>query len=347
MVSLSCSYCQANLPRQEIPQHLQQDCQQVPVCCPFVDVGCDVQATREHLQDHMRNYVERHLRLLSASHARLQNFVVRLAAYIDNLQQQGAPSIRSRQNSRDASANPIAPALQLDTLTLESSSEQQQRRPSEPSLLSSAEGLMKELFQRNIQLEQRHREQEIKMATLRQQLADCEIQATLSREMVVAAEGRFCGGVYVWRPNNISKLVQEARTIGHSRLVHSPGFYTSAFGYKACLRLNIVIKDVGTCYLSLFVHFMQGEYDDCLLWPFDGTITLAVADRRGSPDGTHEDIREVMSTNPGLAAFQRPNSDRNPKGFGYTEFVAVDTLISRGYLQNDTLVIRATVSSSN
>ncbi len=28
--------------------------------------------------------------------------------------------------------------------------------------------------------------------------------------------------------------------------------------------------------LSLFVHMMRGEYDDILLWPFTGTVTLSI-----------------------------------------------------------------------
>lgn len=373
MVSLACPYCQANLPRQEHPHHIQQDCPKVIVGCAFSDVGCDFQVQRELLQDHVSTNLQRHLRLLCAAHYRLQSFVSNLARMVDSIQSIeshvpvcGVGGVASIAEAGLASQHPapylLDRELNLNHLSLHPSQagvegDPSLRRPSfanpsammaaipttpDRSLLTSAEGLLRELFQRNTQLEQRHREQEIKMGTLRQRLAECETQLAFMKESAANAHGQYCNGQYVWRLRNFSRLVQEARHTGHSSLVHSPGFYTEAFGYRVCLRLNIVVRTDKMAFMSLFIHLMQGDYDDVLEWPFVGTITLTIVDQTEDCK-RRQNISETMITKPGLAAFQRPYSERNPKGFGYTEFVDVDTLTKCNYVLDDCLVIKAVI----
>ena len=52
---------------------------------------------------------------------------------------------------------------------------------------------------------------------------------------------------------------------------YSPPFYTGPGGYKLCLGVD-TYTDVGYLYLSLYL--MRGEYDDRLVWPFHGDITI-------------------------------------------------------------------------
>ncbi|GAB6029987.1 TNF receptor-associated factor 6 [Chamberlinius hualienensis] len=203
---------------------------------------------------------------------------------------------------------------------------------------------LKELFQRYVQLEQRNREQELKCCTLSQRLAEVETEAAFLREKLSSSEGRFCNGVYVWRVQGISELVAQAlnSVSGQSKHLHSPGFYTGAFGYKVCLRLNITLRQTAY-FLSIFIHFLQGDYDDTLEWPFTGQIILALVES-SREDNQVNHIVETMTTKPGLSAFQRPTTERNPKGFGYAEFVSMD-VVNRGfYLKNDALTVRAIVA---
>lgn len=370
MVSLPCPFCQANLPRQEHQLHMQQDCTKVVVRCPYSDIGCDFQVQRENLQEHLSGTTQRHLRLLCAAHGRLQGFVASLARLVDSVQsleshgpacgsvvEAGFASHRpvAWSPDRDPNFNPLSLHASPSGVELDSPHRGAGQSSASPggmlsaipttpdrSLLTSAEGLLRELFQRNTQLEQRHREQEIKMVTLRQRLAECETQVALMKECAANSDGQYCNGQYVWRLNGFSRLIQEARHGGHSRLVHSPGFYTGPFGYRVCLRLNVVAKDANGEFLSLFIHLMQGDHDDVLEWPFVGTITLTVIDQ-AEDCKRRQNICETMVTKPGLAAFQRPYSDRNPKGFGYTEFIDIDTLSKRNYISNDCLVIKAAI----
>jgi uncharacterized coiled-coil protein SlyX len=152
-------------------------------------------------------------------------------------------------------------------------------------------------------------------------------------------EERVCNGQYLWRIDQYSKLIEDA-TKGKMTVIHSKGFYTSVYGYKVCLRINLNNK--GT-YLSIFMHLMQGEYDDYLDWPFSGKIYLRVMDQNAIPR-ERKPVSETFVASPNLAAFQRPNSARNHKGFGYMEFIPLSVIRDGSYIKDDTLVIKAEIS---
>lgn len=155
-------------------------------------------------------------------------------------------------------------------------------------------------------------------------------------------EGRCSNGVYFWRIKSYSKFRNEAES-GEVTAIHSPAFYSSCFGYKICIRANLngVDSARGT-HLSIFVHFMQGEYDDILEWPFSGRIMLSVLDQNPTCE-LRSHVMETLVAKPTLAAFQRPTTPRNHKGFGYMEFLPLSVLDNSSYIRNDTLIIKAQI----
>eukprot|EP00731_Ephydatia_muelleri_P021547 Em0014g138a len=56
---------------------------------------------------------------------------------------------------------------------------------------------------------------------------------------------------------------------------YSPGFYTQRRGYKMCISVNASghASAKGT-HFSVYVHLMSGEYDDFLVWPFQGSVKI-------------------------------------------------------------------------
>ena len=157
-------------------------------------------------------------------------------------------------------------------------------------------------------------------------------------------ESRFCNGVYIWKIKDFFRLRNEA-TQGRITALHSTGFYCSVYGYKICIRINLNGVDSGfATHISLFIHFMKGEYDDILEWPFQGRITLAILDQNDDFE-KRVDISETLEANPELAAFQRPMTSRNHKGFGYIEFASISQIENSTYIKNDTLFVRACISS--
>ncbi|XP_015776359.1 PREDICTED: TNF receptor-associated factor 6-like [Acropora digitifera] len=155
-------------------------------------------------------------------------------------------------------------------------------------------------------------------------------------------EGRVCNGSYIWRIENYRQRRQDAIN-GIATAVHSPAFYTSLYGYKLCLRINLngVDRGVGR-YIALYVHMMQGDYDSILEWPFTGRITLTILDQS---EGTEfrQHISETLIAKPNLLAFQRPTAPRNYKGYGYVEFAPIEHIRDPQYIKNNTMLVRVQI----
>ncbi len=155
-------------------------------------------------------------------------------------------------------------------------------------------------------------------------------------------ETRLCGGEFFWRLEGYSDLLREASK-GETSVCHSQGFYTSFYGYKLCLRVNFNSPSSGhSQHISLFVHFMKGEFDDILDWPFSGTITLSILDQN-EDTSKRKPICETLVAKPELAAFLRPRTNRNHKGFGYMEFAPLEMLTSGAYIKNDSVIVKVKV----
>ena len=151
---------------------------------------------------------------------------------------------------------------------------------------------------------------------------------------------RQCHGTYIWRIKEVKKNIASAKN-GLATALHSPGFYTSPFGYKICIRINLNGIEKGfNKHLSLFIHFMKGDYDDAIPWPFRGKIILSIIDQSDPMTSTYT---ESLDANPEFAAFQKPTSQRNNKGFGYIEFAPLSVLDNCKYVKNDILFVKAIV----
>ena len=155
---------------------------------------------------------------------------------------------------------------------------------------------------------------------------------------------RCANGVFYWEIRNYPRIKEQARQRTLC-VVHSPSFYSSYYGYRFCLRINVggFGEDSGP-RLSLFIHMCIGENDEMLDWPFRGQIVLSLLSRSGIPDAVH--ITERFSPDPRLEAFQRPTSDRSQKGFGYVNFATLDTVEKQRYVSSDgKIVVKCIVKS--
>ncbi|KAL5006414.1 hypothetical protein ScPMuIL_015220 [Solemya velum] len=188
-----------------------------------------------------------------------------------------------------------------------------------------------ELKQKNEYLEKLNREMRMKLRNIESHVHDLE--------------GRTCNGTFQWKIRNYSRCRREAET-GEVTAIHSSPFYSSSYGYRLCIRVNLNGVDTarGT-HLSVFVHFMQGEHDDIIEWPFGGRIILSILDQNPICE-MRRHVVETLLSKPNLAAFQRPASTRNHKGFGYMEFLPLNLLDNSTYVSNDTLIVKAQVISA-
>ena len=122
-------------------------------------------------------------------------------------------------------------------------------------------------------------------------------------------------------------------------------FYSSVYGYKMRLQVcpNGTAHGKGT-HVSVFIALLPGEFDDLLMWPYSGEVTVHLLNQKKD---TGHICHTIVLTNPdSLLHRQRPSisqtdseTSRNPKPapWGNPDFAIHSDLQSRGYLKKNTL----------
>lgn len=142
---------------------------------------------------------------------------------------------------------------------------------------------------------------------------------------------------YSWVLKDASGALELLRS-GEKEILESPVFYTENQGYA--LRMALSAGGSSKDYVGLFWTLQRGQYDDALLWPFRGPITLHFVDRNGVKhlEGT---------TGPGRgncpqSAFERPKESHNGQSCGFPDLVSMNSLFST-FVYDGVFHIQATV----
>lgn len=318
--NVTCQYCEMDLLRDQLESHCDTDCPKAPIACNFSIFGCKERMLRHDLAQHMQEFTQMHMRFM--------------AEFLRGLSVNGT--------------KPRAPRMPFSSVSLE---EPGSSASCSPRVLSCSSGAsiqsreemqrLREMDARLVKQDHQLRELIILKETQVVQLAELRSRVSVLEDTVKELAAQQCHGVFVWRLRSFSALLKNQEA-GQAVVEHSQGFYTGRPGYKLCLRLHLQTPNAPRCsnYISLFVHTMQGSFDGLLSWPFQGTIRLAILDQ--GPEGQHH--TEVMETKPDLQAFQKPTSQRNPKGFGYVTFMHLNLLHQKAFIKDDTLLIRCEVT---
>ncbi|KAL9956533.1 hypothetical protein ACROYT_G038020 [Oculina patagonica] len=111
-------------------------------------------------------------------------------------------------------------------------------------------------------------------------------------------------------------------------------------GYKLCMRINLNGVDSGVGKnVALYVHMVQGDYDDTLDWPFTGKFTLSILDQSDDVSSRRH-ISKTVNADPNLHSFQRPTAPYNTFGYGYEEFASLEEICEPRYIKNNTLLVK-------
>ncbi|KAG9468635.1 hypothetical protein GDO78_022298 [Eleutherodactylus coqui] len=319
---VTCEYCQTALARKQMADHYDMDCYKAPIPCTYCFFGCKEKMQRNELARHLQEFTQAHMRMMAQT---LRSF----SSSFPPTSNMASGSLDPNQ-FEPAPSYPVPPSMSSP----HDSSQQVQ------SMKETIEQLEARLVIQDHQI----RELIAKMETQTAVVTDLKHTVRALEEKLVEVEAQQYNGVFVWKISNFSahlRSQEEERPV----VIHSPGFYTGKPGYKLCLRMHLQSPSAPRCanYISLFVHTMQGEYDNLLHWPFQGTIRLSILDQ--SECSNIQDQEEIMDTKPDLLAFQRPTLPRNPKGFGYVTFMPIQALRQRMFIKNDTLLVRCVVTT--
>ena len=130
---------------------------------------------------------------------------------------------------------------------------------------------------------------------------------------------------------------------------YSPSFFTSASGYKLCVRVyaNGYGNDSGRdTHVSVYACLMKGDNDDSLSWPFTGTVTFELLNQL--EDKNHHKMTITFTVNSVVS--QRVVDREKGPGWGYPEFIsyadlAHKPLTNTQYLKDDTLIFRVSAEA--
>ncbi|XP_044174923.1 TNF receptor-associated factor 6-like [Acropora millepora] len=299
---LSCEKCRKeNIARNEMQDHNEKECPRAELQCPFNVVGCQFEGLPLAVNEHVKDKMISHFTDLTKEFRAFKQLFLQTQ---EHATQRELLDLEKRMDRKIHDLRGFVCFLGSDVLRLR---DERRRGPVIPKTM--VDGF------------------------------DLNNKFNRQKTRAVEFEGRVCNGSYIWKIENYRERRQDAIS-GTATALHSPAFYTSLYGYKLCLRINLNGVDSGVGrYIALFVHMMQGDYDSILEWPFTGRITLTILDQS---EGTEfrQHISETLIAKPRLLAFQRPTAPRNYKGYGYVEFAPIEHIRDPQYINNNTMLVR-------
>lgn len=363
--SIHCQQCGKAILREDEASHLDINCPKVVIPCRFRSFGCKTELLRERLDLHLTEYVHHHMTLLARGLESLSVNTMHRSAESEDHGEYSGTSIQApcvdfgSYGASPFSYQPGKSKLDAHSLyqVVGKGPTSTSQFPAPPVLghvptkegynLQDIQHYLDQIAQWAQKLYDRDRKLLKKIQDLEQRLQCGEPSRRLEPHGApINYMNRFCNGVFIWKLQNYTKMRDEAMT-GATSVQHSEGFYTAMYGYNLCIRVNINATDsIRGAYISLFVHFMKGEYDNILEWPFKGSITLSILDQ--SEDCLkRKPLKETLVARSELLAFHRPTSYRNHKGFGYMEFAPLSVIENGSYIRNDSVYIKVEVKSDH
>eukprot|EP00731_Ephydatia_muelleri_P022318 Em0014g909a len=158
-------------------------------------------------------------------------------------------------------------------------------------------------------------------------------------------EVKTINGTVVWKVNEVQRRFREART-GKIVSLYSPPFYTSAHGYRLCLRAYLYGDGPGKgTHVSVFLVIMRSEYDDVLFWPFKHRVVISLINL-DNPLKLDAAITHKFLPNPQSNSFEKPKDIFNLAS-GFPQFAPISVLTDSRFVKNDTMYFRVKLEPPN
>ncbi len=129
---------------------------------------------------------------------------------------------------------------------------------------------------------------------------------------------------------------------------YSGGFYSHPAGYRTTISVDTNgNREENRSHLSMYVCLTGGVYDDNLVWPFNGTITLELLNQLEDRNHKVMTLQLCGSGNSTRCAVRPPDGGRNSQGYGWSKFIphtglAYTSSNNCQYLKDDCLYFRVT-----
>ena len=286
-----------------LEDHLKMDCPLQVIECPFSYAGCTERMTRQSMPEHITQSLSLHMSLQATSH---QQELKKLNSRISELE------MKLEDANGEVAELRMANQLLLNKLEQECKS---QVKIATQDHISAHEQSLKDCLG--------ELREDIKTAQAERKQMKFDIECLHSHVGLVPFT--------VTMPNFEEKKL-------YSITWYSPPFYTHPQGYKMCLRVDANgYGDGNASHVSVFVHMMKGDYDNELMWPFRGDITIQILNQAGD-DGHRTEILDVTDDGDDDDIGNRVILGAMSNGLGYYKFLSHEDL-SPHYLKDDCLCL--------
>ncbi|XP_003385328.1 PREDICTED: TNF receptor-associated factor 3-like [Amphimedon queenslandica] len=177
------------------------------------------------------------------------------------------------------------------------------------------------------------------------------VQESVTRHAVLMEEVKLrqdildvktTNGVFIWKIPEIARRyadAQQRRTLS----LYSPPFHTSPHGYRMCIRayLNGDGSGKGT-HISVFFVLMKSEHDNLLSWPFKSPVTFQLLNLSNSGNNVTETFMPDLQS----PSFQQPKSEMNIAS-GFPRFAKQSYLKDPNFTKGDAIFIRCKIDLSS
>ena len=294
-----------HLNKDPLPEKRLDGCSLTNISCDFANLGCEVNLTRKDLPEHMRKNLLAHTSLLAVSQANLASCNAKQQAQIINLVAENG-SLRRNADKLCVEINNL--------------------KESHALLLASHTGLQTDCSELKGENQRLNRElTALSQAVTTKGATAVDVPVTVAQRAIVPLV-----------PSDVLIMTDFKQHKKDKGDCYLPSIYTHYQGYKICLRVVAYGQLAGKgTHISVFVHFMRGEFDDFLQWPFRGTISLRLLDQLSGVHhkvytSIYDDSRQMDVCNRALYG------ERAAKGYGSVLFLA-HTELEPKYLRNNTL----------
>ena len=243
--------------RQNVDSHVSNECPLETISCEFQHVGCEVKLLRKDMPQHTKENLLAHVSLVAASNANVSSENKALKAQIE----ENRGSLDKLQD-------------EVTTMTIGN----QALKSENAKLAETCQSLQTTVQKVHAECDQIKTENQ----NLKDEYAQTKQKLTTLKMLMALVPGTSIpqGPPVLTMPD----FEQHRKDGDHW---YSPPVYTHHKGYKICLKVRTNGSTNGE-YVSVGVHFMRGEFDEFLKWPFRGLISFCLMDQLNGD--THKTI---------------------------------------------------------
>ncbi|XP_068714053.1 TNF receptor-associated factor 6-like [Montipora foliosa] len=144
-------------------------------------------------------------------------------------------------------------------------------------------------------------------------------------------------------PSSDTYFIFKITEVAQHRENETPIFTDAVYSYsqERIVGMRIYPQGVGSgrgTHVALFIHMIKGDFDNSLVWPFRGTVTISVLDQSCSRD--QSDISRIIQVKPNLTAFQQPREAICRTGYGFKRFAPIEKFFGPQYVKDGELLLK-------